>query len=352
MAKRAAPSPEVGGRHGKRKCSTARPHPETAPPADDSSTGPGRGMAPPLLVAATPWISSKISPDLPPLPSVLDPELEETAFTHPGMGLARNYERLEWLGDAYLELVASSLIFQTFTRTPSGRCSQLRELLIRNTTLAEYFRRYDLHLRARIPADVAASEGRAKGSSNDKDLIKTQGDMFEAYVAAVIVSDPAHGLARAVGWLKALWGHTIRDQIEANERLLAAAAPCVVDAPGGGQRNPKDRLREIVWTQGVTIRYEDIPGDKKDKHHGLPLFTVGVYVDGWGEYNKLLGTGTALQKKEAGHRAAAKALENKKLMKMYEAKRAALRDAEDGGGSCGPDEEEDAGHTTHGSGGP
>ena len=43
--------------------------------------------------------------------------------------------------------------------------------------------------------------------------------------------------------------------------------------------------------------------------------------------NKVLGTGTALQKKEAGHKAAAQALENKKLMRVYETKKKAFQEA-------------------------
>ncbi|KAM4059893.1 ribonuclease III domain-containing protein [Hirsutella rhossiliensis] len=340
MTKRPASSLETGESLGgaeapsKRKCSTESAGWESATPAGEVSTALDRaasGLALPSLVAVTPWISSEISSDLPPLPKILDPELEEVAFTHPGLGLVQNYERLEWLGDAYLELIASSLIYQTFGRTPSGRCSQLRELLIRNTTLAQYFRQYDMHLRAKLPSDLVKSGELGRGRSSDKDQLKTQGDMFEAYVAAVIVSDPQNGLANVVCWLKTLWGHTIRHKIVENEKLLSGLPPSNVKAaylaPGARDLNAKDRLRAIVGAKGVSIRYEDIPGNSKHKDFGMPLFTVGVYLDGWGEKNKLLGTGTAMQKKEAGHKAATMALENKKLMKLYGAKKEAFQEA-------------------------
>ncbi|PHH89790.1 hypothetical protein CDD83_5251 [Cordyceps sp. RAO-2017] len=207
----------------------------------------------------------------------------------------------------------------------------MREILIRNTTLAGFFRQYDMPSRARLPADFGQSRALGRGRSSDKDLLKTQGDMFEAFVAAVIVSDPRNGLSRAVSWLKALWGRTIKEQIVENERLSAKTQPPGVKAayvaPGDSDLNAKDKLRATIGAKGIAIRYEDMPGDNKDRDLGLPLYTVGVYLDGWGETNKLLGRGTALKKKEAGHKAAAAALENKKLIRAYEAKKQAFHEA-------------------------
>ncbi|RCI16169.1 hypothetical protein L249_2351 [Ophiocordyceps polyrhachis-furcata BCC 54312] len=298
---------------------------------DEETTPPAVGIPLPPLFATTPWRSSEIPRERPPLPEVLDPELERLAFTHAGCGNGESYERLEWLGDAYLELIASSLIYQTFTRTPSGRCSQLREILIRNTTLANYFQQYDMPSRARLPPDLCRSRGPGRGRSSDKDLLKTQGDMFEAFVAAVIISDPQQGLAKTASWLKDLWGQTIQEQIVENERMTSRSLPPRVKtahcAPGNCDINAKDKLRGSIGAKGIVLRYEDIPGVGKDKNLGLPLYTVGVYLDGWGEKNKLLGRGTAMQKKEAGHRAASMALENKKLMSMYEARKKAFQEA-------------------------
>ncbi|KAG6017029.1 hypothetical protein E4U43_002474 [Claviceps pusilla] len=266
----------------------------------------------------TPWVSSEITATLPPIPKILDAELEQTVFRHPGMStLGPSYERLEWLGDAFLELTASMLIFQTFHTIPAGQLSQLRELVVRNKNLAVYFREYGLDSKAQLPPDV--DNFRGEGKSKDKDIIKIHADMFEAYVAAAIISDPENGLQNTVSWLKSLFGRTLKDQILKNERKEKQREA----EPGSqmSQLSPKDQLRLQIGAKGVLLRYEDIPGPAKDKYSGLPLFTVGVYLDGWGERNKLLGWGTALGKKEAGQKAAAVALENKKLMKLYRTKR-------------------------------
>lgn len=290
-----------------------------------------KGIAFPTMATFMPWVSSEIPSTLPSIPQIFNKELEDTVFRHPGLSSgssAPSYERLEWLGDAYLELFASGLIHETFKSTPSGRCSQVREILIRNTTLAQYFRDYGLGSKAQLPVDLKKDISQGRGSSKDKDIIKIQADMFEAYVAAAIISDPENGLANTVSWLRLLWSRTIKQHIldnEKNRKVLSSGVTTNQDK--GSNLTPKEKLRAEIGAKGVLIRYEDMPGIGKDKDLGMPLFTIGVYLDGWGETNKLLGTGTALKKQEAGHKAAARALESTKLLKAYKTKKAAFMEA-------------------------
>ncbi|KAM3531832.1 hypothetical protein NHJ13051_000568 [Beauveria bassiana] len=279
----------------------------------------------PSMDYATPWRSSEMSRELPPLPAVKDKGLEKLAFTHPGSVPGsrpdQQYERLEWLGDAYLELFATALIDKTFLQLPSGRCSQIRERLIRNTTLASYFREYGLEARARLPIDVINQKKPSRGSSSDKDLLKTQSDMFEAYVAAVILSDPANGIETTMSWLKALWGRSLIEDVQKAERSQTLVARTENTRR---ERTPKEELSSRIVIKGITLRYERMESKKRDKHSGQELFTVGVYLDGWGELGKLLGVGSALSIKEAGQKAAAGVMENKKLMKVYESNKKAF----------------------------
>ncbi|RFU81748.1 ribonuclease 3 [Trichoderma arundinaceum] len=305
------------------------------PTADKTTTDTPSGAAQDILgipvlspIRVTPWIPSEIQQEWPPLPPLHDPKLVEEAFTHPGLGQNFNYERLEWLGDAYLELISSSLIHQTFTQLRSGACSQLRERLIRNVTLAEYFRHYGMDRWARLPDNFGDNRGAGRGRSKDKDLLKTQADMFEAYVAAVILSDPQEGLTKVVEWLKALWGRTIKEDIQKAEatRKRHEAQPAEAEAT---EKNSKQRLSVKIVTKGVSIDYKDLPGEKKDKNLGLPLYTVGAYLTGYGEVGRLLAVGTALSKKEAGQKAAETALQNKRLIQAYEEKKRQYMHAKD-----------------------
>ncbi|KAK8146774.1 hypothetical protein G3M48_002583 [Beauveria asiatica] len=282
----------------------------------------------PSMDHATPWRSSEMSRELPPLPAVKDKGLEKLAFTHPGSVPGsrpdQQYERLEWLGDAYLELFATALIDKTFLQLPSGRCSQIRERLIRNTTLASYFREYGLEARARLPSDVLNQKKPSRGSSSDKDLLKTQSDMFEAYVAAVILSDPANGIETTMSWLKALWGRSLIEDVQQAERSQTLVARTENTRH---ERTPKEELSSRIVIKGITLRYERMNSNRRDKHLGQELFTVGVYLDGWGESGKLLGVGSALSIKEAGQKAAVGVMENKKLMKVYESNKKAFLEA-------------------------
>lgn len=287
---------------------------------------PPRTADPPVpqAISMMPWKSSEIPTRLPPLPRIKDPDMEQEVFIHKGLQAGRSYERLEWIGDAYLELFATTLIAQTFPHIEgSGERSQVRELLVRNTTLADYFRQYSMQQKAQLPPDFNISQP-GRGRSADKDLIKTQGDMFEAYVAAVILSDPQHGLETCIKWMRALWSRTIKEQIIQGEKQQASAAKAQpIMTKADRPLSPKERLAQILVVKGVKLRYVD-QKEKKDKFSGLPLFVVGVTFTGWGEEDKLLGVGTARNKTEAGQKAASQALENKKLMKMYGEKKQAF----------------------------
>ena len=210
--------------------------------------------------------------------------------------------------------------------------------MIRNITLAGYFREYKLESKARLPKDMQNIKYLGRGRSEDKDLMKTQADMFEAYVAGLILSDPQHGLSTTINWLKSLWGRTIISHIKAHEHSSNGSEKAAADSAeqsteastnDTGIGRTKENLAKAIGAKGIRIRYEDIEnGGKKDRNLGLPLYTVGVYLDGWGEVGKQLGVGTALKKKEAAAKAAEQALQNKKMLKVYEAKKKVFVDAQ------------------------
>ena len=91
-------------------------------------------------------LSVSISPDeLPPLPPI-SPKWEKPVFTHPSLGAQELvdgnilcYDKLEFLGDAYLEIIASRQLFnQGGQRLTAARMSSQRESMVKNATLSEY----------------------------------------------------------------------------------------------------------------------------------------------------------------------------------------------------------------------
>lgn len=282
----------------------------------------------------TPWESAKIPHILPALPPILDATLEAGAFIHQGYTAGTvtdlSYERMEWIGDSFIYFLASVLISQTFPSLLPGKSTQLRERLVKNVTLAKYAREYGFDERAKLPADLAGTSRHPK----DQDKIKILGDIFEAYVAAVIISDRATGIPRVTAWLKALWGMTLRQEIieEEKEGIKFSSplwnlrgnvqGPVQGDAATPAPLNPKEALQKLLGAKGIKIKYKDIGSPKKDKDTKLPLFTVGVYLTGWNVTDHLLGTGTANGKKDAGMKAAKMALDNKQhLAEFIEQKR-------------------------------
>ena len=275
------------------------------------------------------WESASIPDRLPALPKILDPILEAGAFIHQGVTKGRvtdvSYERLEWIGDSYIYFLSSILISKTFPTLLPGKCSQLRERLVKNVTLAYYARQYGFEERAKLPSSFSVPSFR---QSKDVDKTKVLGDIFEAYVAAVVLSDPEDGITRVSAWLKDLWGMTLKKEIIEEEKhglkiksplwnLPKPADRAQPAAPVAPPPNPKERLQKLLGSTGIKLEYKDAAPVKKDKETKLPLFTVGVYLSGWGEKDRLLGTGTAHGKKDAGMKAAAMALENRKAMDLY-----------------------------------
>ncbi|CAG8980615.1 hypothetical protein HYALB_00013157 [Hymenoscyphus albidus] len=311
-----------------RKCRELRASLQDDSPNDQIPPDPSQpGLNIPKTIPATlvtAWKSSEIPKDMPPLPPILNKTLETACFTHTNAGGGKvtdlNYERLEWVGDTYLELTATLLIAQTFPAFSPGKSSQLRERLVRNSQLSQYARFYEFDKRANLGPNFVAKAD---------DMMKISADIFEAYVAAVILSDPENGISMAVEWLKGVWGRTISQEIAKEERKDFRYRNPMWHLPGDvkeavettqEQAAPmalKDQLQKALGAKGIKIYYEDIGQAYRDRKTKLPVFTVGVFLDGWGEKGKQLGYGSAGGKKEAGAKAAQMVLKNKKLMAVY-----------------------------------
>jgi len=250
---------------------------------------------------------SQGKPPLPPLPP-LAPHLEKAVFTHASLAVQDpdkpehvNYERLEFLGDAHLELMASQVIFERYSSSTPGKMSAVREELVKNDTICNFARQYGLDKRLNIGI----------GNAQPREWVKVHGDLFEAYVCAVVLSDPnPHtGFDTAKKWVTALW-----------EPMLANLGMMMVT-----DIKSKELLGKLVLVPGVKLHYVDEKGFIHNKAKGTQTYFIGVYLNGWGYENQHLGSGIGDSKNAAGQEAAKKALENP-LLNSIKAKRAAYLD--------------------------
>ena len=63
--------------------------------------------------------------------------LVDEALTHISAGQSKNFERLEFLGDAVLRLAATEFIDHHYPNLPVGRCSNLRAQLVSDRWLTQ-----------------------------------------------------------------------------------------------------------------------------------------------------------------------------------------------------------------------
>ena len=73
----------------------------------------------------------------------LELPLFKQAFVHKSVSSDHNNERLEFLGDAVLEIVISEYLFNRFTYLNEGKLTQMRASMVNTQSLAEIFQQLD-----------------------------------------------------------------------------------------------------------------------------------------------------------------------------------------------------------------
>lgn len=107
-------------------------------------------------------------------------DLYEQAFTHSSYIHEHNqcvdYERIEYIGDAVLDLVVADLVFKTYPNLDQGMMSKLRSQIVCGKSLASYARMYDFGPCIRL--------GHGEQASGGNDSSKILEDVFEAFIGA------------------------------------------------------------------------------------------------------------------------------------------------------------------------
>ena len=179
-----------------------------------------------------------------------DKKLMEHAFIHASADAGGSYERLEFLGDAVLELVVSELIFFKKPSFSEGELTKSRAALVNESTLVEVARELDLG------GYILLGRGELNTGGADKPSILA--DVVEALIGAVYV-DGGFEKARKVVL-----------------RFLNGSIDTALS--GGGFEDYKTRLQEHFHKKGTSdIKYVVV------KEEGPPherVFHVKLYVGG------------------------------------------------------------------------
>jgi ribonuclease-3 len=126
-----------------------------------------------------------------------DRQLLETALTHPSMSYerdgSRGNERLEFLGDAVLDLAVAGLLYETHPGWPEGDLTRARATLVNSGALAAKARSLDLGDYVLL----GGSERRSGGAGKDSILA----GLFEAVIGAMYLDggfEPVEALVRRI----------------------------------------------------------------------------------------------------------------------------------------------------------
>jgi ribonuclease-3 len=207
-----------------------------------------------------------------------DKQLLKTALTHSSyknecmLEGIECYERLEFLGDAVLELIVSEYLYSGMPDKREGMLSSTRAQLVCEQSLSQIAKRL------KIPDYLILGKGEEFHGGRDKSSILC--DVFESILGAIYLEG---GYEEAVVF--------VHSNLLNNTEALHV-------------RNYKSELQQLLWAHDGNVPIEYKVLEEIGPDHSK-IFKVGVYIKG-----ELKGTGTGKSKKEAQQHAAAAALEN------------------------------------------
>lgn len=209
------------------------------------------------------------------------PELLVEALTHTSYSnnkkVRSNNQRLEFLGDAVLELVISEFLYNKYANLAEGELTRARASIVCESTLAE--------VASKLNLGHALLMGKGEEKTGGRQRASILADAFESLVGAVYLDQG----------------------LEAAKRFIIVELENYL----GGEfviknKDFKTTLQEYVQsisTETVTYNILSEEGPDHDK-----VFRAGVYYK-----NKLMGTGEGKSKKDAEQKAAYDALKQIKV---------------------------------------
>ncbi|AAT75588.1 ribonuclease III, dsRNA-specific ribonuclease [Mesoplasma florum L1] len=204
-----------------------------------------------------------------------DSKIFSTALTHNSYAnetkTKETYQRLEFLGDAVLQMYVSKFLYLNFTNAPEGKLTKTRSDIVRQETLSEIAKMIDLGKIIRL------GQGEIKSKGYEKPSILS--DVYEAVTAAIYLDQTEEVL---ISWIKS----TIFKYIEKNDYKEL-------------NHDYKSELQEIIQAEIRSDLEYRVESQKHIEKDNKIEYTVSVNLDG-----KKYGIGTGFSKQEASQNAA------------------------------------------------
>lgn len=209
-----------------------------------------------------------------------DIELLMTAFTHRSYlnehkktGKEHN-ERLEFLGDAVLELVVTEFLYGNYSE-PEGILTNWRSSLVRTESISDAANRYGFEPLLRL------SRGERHGTERAR--MQILANSYEAVIGSLYLDQGYEAAKRFIHESLISTFHTILES--------------------GSWMDPKSHLQELSQNhEGMTPVYKVLAEDGPDHEK---TFTIGVFIG-----NELRGQGTGPSKQAGQQQAAEEALKH------------------------------------------
>ncbi|MEX2405273.1 MAG: ribonuclease III [Candidatus Paceibacterota bacterium] len=213
--------------------------------------------------------------------SFSDKELLRRAFTHRSYinevgGERKHNERLEFLGDAVLELVITHFLFDKYPDTPEGELTAVRAALVNTQSIAQAARELGMN------EYLLLSRGEERDTGRARHFILA--NTYEAVIGAIYLDQGYDAAHRFI------------------QQTLFHKAKAIVE--NKTWHDPKSRFQELAQEhESITPTYKVLKeeGPDHDKH-----FTIGIFLE-----EEQVAQGEGQSKQEAEQEAAKNALEER-----------------------------------------
>ena len=198
--------------------------------------------------------------------------LTHSSYAHENhIEVTKDYEKLEFMGDAVFQLVSAELIYKNYPEKTEGELTKLRSKLVRTESFAKLGRELLIH------EMMYLGHGEEKDRGKKDKIIE---NVVEAFIGAIFV-DRGYKIARIVArrWLLKIISELKEDDVE----------------------DYKSELQELIQSDSrEPLKYEMLKTEGKDNNK---VFFYRVSHDG-----VVLGEGKGRSKKAAEQEAAKVAL--------------------------------------------